>query len=77
MSTALVRVACPTCRAPYAPRLTDGRCPVCDAPAPAGSVEVRRTLLPDADDRLLAIVAVATIANVLLLGLLAVVVLSL
>ncbi len=74
--TAPVRVACPTCAAPYAPRLTDGRCPVCDTAAPGGA-PLPRTLLPDPDDRLLAIVGVATIANVLLLGLLAVLVVSL
>ncbi len=75
MST-LVRIDCPTCRAPYAPRLTDGRCPVCDTAAPDGTVGLRRVVLPDADDRLMAIVAVATIANVLLLALLAVFVLT-
>ncbi|MCW2608184.1 MAG: hypothetical protein JWO60_2877 [Frankiales bacterium] len=71
------RVACPRCRAPYAPRLTDGTCPVCDAPPPDGTTGLRRTYLPDADDRLLAIVVVATIANVLLLGLLAALVVQL
>lgn len=72
-----VRVACATCRAPYLPRLTDGTCPVCDTPAPAGTAGLRRAFLPDPDDRLLAIVAVATLANVLLLGLLAALVVSL
>lgn len=69
-----VRTVCVICGAPYLARLTDGACPVCATPAPAGTVGLRRPVLPDGDDRLLAIVAFATLANVLLLGLLAVLV---
>ncbi len=76
MTDTLIRVVCPRCRAPYAPRLTAGTCPVCDAPPPDGAPGLRRTLLPDPDDRLLAIVAVATILNVLLLSVLALLVLQ-
>ena len=64
------QVQCETCTAPYRPRLTDGSCPVCDTAAPEGSVRPSRFTL-SADDRLLAIVVVATVLNVLLLGLLA------
>jgi hypothetical protein len=64
------QVRCETCNAPYRPRLTGGSCPVCDAPAPEGSVRPRRFVLSP-DDRLMAIVVVATVLNVLLLGLLA------
>jgi hypothetical protein len=63
------QVRCETCTAPYRPRLTDGTCPVCDAPAPAGSF-TRRGLSLSPDDRLMTIVAIGTILNVLLLGLL-------
>lgn len=67
------QVRCETCNAPYRPRLTGETCPVCDAPAPEGSVRRRRiTLSPD--DRLMAIVVIATVLNVLLLILLAVLV---
>jgi hypothetical protein len=64
------QVRCGTCTAPYRPRLTGGTCPVCDAPAPEGSVR-RPRISVAADDRLMVIVAVATVLNVLLLGLLA------
>jgi hypothetical protein len=64
------QVRCVTCAAPYRPRLTDGTCPVCDTPAPEGSVR-RSRLAVSPDDRLMVIVAVATILNVALLGLLA------
>lgn len=67
-------VTCLTCAAPYRPSLTGWSCPVCDTPAP-GAEERRGRGLTD-DDRLLAIVAFATIANVVLLGLLAVFVLG-
>ena len=67
-------VTCELCAAPYRPSLTDWACPVCDTPAPGG--EARRGRGLSDDDRLLAIVAVATIANVVLLGLLAVFVLG-
>jgi hypothetical protein len=64
------RVRCGTCFAPYRPRLTGWTCPVCDAAPPAGVVRPRRVLLSP-DDRLMGIVFVATLLNVLLLGLLA------
>jgi hypothetical protein len=58
------RIRCVSCTAPYLPRLTGGSCPVCDTPAPEGAT---RSWLPQ-----LAIVVVATVLNVVLLGLLAV-----
>ena len=64
-------VTCPTCRAPYRPSLTGWACPVCDTAAPGADRRVLRRF-DDADDRLLAIVLVATIANVLLLAVLSV-----
>ena len=71
------QVRCATCAAPYRPRLTAGTCPVCDAPAPDGMGSGR---LPrwfsDPDDRMIAIVLVATVLNVALLALLAVLVLN-
>jgi hypothetical protein len=69
-----VRVVCARCSAPYDPALTRYRCPVCDSPSPSRGPAPRAWDNPD--DRLLAIVAAATIANVLLLAVLAVVVLS-
>jgi hypothetical protein len=68
------RTVCTRCTAPYLASLTAYRCPVCDTPTPG---HVRRPRAwDDPDDRLLAIVALATIANVLLLALLSLVVLS-
>ena len=64
-------LTCSTCRAPYRPSLTGWACPVCDTPAP-GAESRRSRRLADADDRLLGIVLLATIANVVLLGVLAV-----
>ena len=64
-------VDCPTCRAPYRPALTAWACPVCDTAAP-GAEGRRARRWEDADDRLLAIVVAATIANVVLLALLSV-----
>lgn len=64
-------VECATCRAPYRPRLVGGRCPVCDTPAPGEQARALRRF-DDDDDRLLAIVLLATIANVVLLAALAV-----
>lgn len=67
------RIRCSACSAPYLPQLTDGRCPVCDAPSP---VLPTRSWLPrlsrNEDDRLMAIVIVATVLNVALLALLTV-----
>ena len=69
-----VRVMCERCTAPYDPSLTRHRCPVCDTPSP-GPLPAPRAW-DDPDDRLLAIVTAATLANVLLLAVLALVVLS-
>ena len=66
-------VSCVTCTAPYRPGLTGWACPVCDTAAP-GAGSRRRRRLDDADDRLLALVLLATIANVVLLGVLTVIV---
>jgi hypothetical protein len=66
------RIPCPRCGAPYRPDLTRYRCPVCDTAAPGGAPAAR--VWDDPDDRLLAIVAMATIANVLLLAVISVVV---
>ncbi len=65
------RVDCGVCHVAYAPRLTGWACPVCDTAAP-GAQTRRSRLVDSADDRLLAIVLVATIANVLLLAVLSV-----
>lgn len=73
MTTALLvqgQVRCETCTAPYRPRLTAGTCPVCDTPAPEGSMPRPRFAISP-DDRMMLIVAVATVLNVVLLGLLA------
>ena len=67
------RITCERCEAPFDPTLTRHRCPVCDQPAPGGSLALR--VWDDPDDRLMAIVAAATIANVLLLAVLTLVVL--
>jgi hypothetical protein len=69
-----VRVLCERCTAPYDPSLTRHRCPVCDTAAPGAAAP--RRVWDDPDDRLLAIVAAATIANALLLAVIALVVLS-
>jgi hypothetical protein len=71
------QVRCETCAAPYRPRLTAGTCPVCDTPAPegAGSSRLPRWFT-DPDDRMIAIVVVATVLNVALLALLAALVVS-
>lgn len=68
------RVVCTRCTAPYLAALTHHRCPVCDTPRPGHTRTLRAW--DDPDDRLLAIVALATIANVLLLAVLTLVVLS-
>ena len=68
------RLLCPHCDAPYRPRLTHGHCPVCANVAPGG---ITSTSAP-ADERDLApaLMAVATLANLLLLAVLAIVVLN-
>ena len=68
------RTVCVRCTAPYLASLTGYRCPVCDLPTPGHTSRARGWA--DPDDRLLAIVALATIANVLLLAVLTLVVLS-
>ncbi len=68
------RTVCVRCTAPYLASLTRYRCPVCDTATPGHLSRVRGWA--DPDDRLLAIVAFATIANVLLLAVLSLVVLS-
>lgn len=68
------RIACTRCTAPYAPSLTAHRCPLCGTPA-SDEVRVVRAW-HDPDDRLMAIVIAATFANVLLLAILTLVVLS-
>ncbi|MCW2598218.1 MAG: hypothetical protein JWM02_47 [Frankiales bacterium] len=68
------RTVCVRCTAPYLASLTRYRCPVCDSPTPG---HTRRTRAwEDPDDRLMAVVALATIGNVLLLAVLTVFVLS-
>ena len=68
------RIACPHCAAHYQPQLVKWACPVCRTPAP-GVRPARRAPLRD-DDRLILIVALATLANLVVLGILAVAVLS-
>jgi hypothetical protein len=70
----LDRIVCARCTAPYAPSLTRHRCPVCDTPASEDAPPGRAW--DDPDDRLMAIVIAATFANVLLLAVLTLVVLS-
>lgn len=72
--TTAERITCVRCTAPYLAGLTRHRCPVCDTPAPGATQLVRAW--DNADDRLLAIVAFFTLANVLLLAVLSLVVLS-
>jgi hypothetical protein len=71
--TAAERTVCVRCTAPYLASLTRHRCPVCDTPTPGQPPRPRAW--EDPDDRLLAIVAAATLANVLLLAILTLVVL--
>jgi hypothetical protein len=70
----LERITCVRCAAPYAPSLTRHACPVCSTPA-SGDAPAPRAW-DDPDDRLMAIVIAATFANVLLLAVLTLVVLS-
>ena len=67
------RISCERCTAPYDPSLTRYRCPVCDQASPGGQLVLR--VWDDPDDRLIAIVVMATIANVLLLAVLTLLVL--
>ena len=68
------RVTCPRCSAPYLGALVRWRCPVCDTPAPDRPA-VRPRVWDNPDDRLLAIVVAATLANLVLLAALTVAVL--
>lgn len=69
---------CTRCDVRYDPSLTRWACPVCDEAAPEAAGSKRRLRQwDDPDSRLLAIVAAATIGNVLILGLLAIAVLHL
>ena len=68
------RIQCPHCDAHYQPQLVQWACPVCRTPAP-GLRPPRRAPLRD-DDRLILIVALATLANLVVLGILAAAVLS-
>lgn len=70
----LDRITCPKCTAPYAPSLTRHRCPVCSTPASDDVPDLRAW--DDPDDRLMFIVIAATLANVLLLAILTLAVLS-
>ena len=72
------QVRCETCAAPYRPRLTAGTCPVCDTPAPEAEAPARglSARFRDPDDRMIAIVLLATVLNLALLGLLTALVVS-
>jgi hypothetical protein len=63
--------SCARCEVSYDPRLVGGACPVCSTRAPG--FEHRRAAAPD---RALYLVGAATIANVLLLAILAAYLLS-
>lgn len=62
---------CSRCEVSYDPRLVGGACPVCSTPAPGH--ERRRAAAPD---RALYLVGAATVANMLLLAILAAYLLS-
>jgi hypothetical protein len=64
-------ISCARCEVGYTPQLVGGSCPVCSTPAPG--VAPRRATPPD---RSLYLVGAATIANVLLLAILAAYLLS-
>ena len=59
------RHECLRCSASFHPELVGGACPVCGTPAGGGTT--RRRVVP-ADDRLLVLVGLATIANLLVLA---------
>ena len=63
-ATAQERQECDTCHAPYAPRLTDGICPVCGTPSP-GYVVARRWW--SGRDPFVRIVLLAVAANAVIL----------
>lgn len=67
------RLVCPRCGAAYLPPLTRGVCPVCRTEAPGGAGRPRWTVRDD--DRLLLLVGIATIANLVVLAVLALAVL--
>ena len=64
------RLVCPRCAAPFRPDLTAGRCPVCRTPAPGAAERPARAL-----DSTVLLVGLATVANLVLLAVLAVLVL--
>jgi hypothetical protein len=64
-------MSCSRCQVGYDPRLVGGSCPVCSTPAPGFA---HRRAVPT--DRALYLVGAATIANVLLLAILAAYLLS-
>ena len=68
------RVPCAHCGSRYAPALVKHRCPVCRTPA-QGVVQLRHAAL-DSDDRMLLIVALATVTNIVVLAVLAAYLLS-
>ena len=74
MRSTVERTVCTRCTAPYLASLTGHRCPVCDTPVPGEAPRPR--VWDDPDDRLMAIVAAATLANVLLLAVLTLIVLN-
>ena len=63
------QVRCATCTAAYRPRLTGGRCPICDTAAGTPAAGQSRFVI-NPEDRVLAIVIGATLLNIILLGLL-------
>ncbi|HVU74895.1 MAG TPA: hypothetical protein VHE83_18170 [Mycobacteriales bacterium] len=67
------RLICPRCQAAYLPPLTRGACPVCRTEAPGGAGRARWWVRDD--DRLLLLVGIATIANLVVLAVLAIAVL--
>lgn len=69
------RITCTRCSASYDPSLTRWACPVCDEIPADLSAKPDSRRIDDPDDRLIAIVAGATLANVLLMAILALAVL--
>ena len=63
------QLRCAKCTATYRPRLTGGRCPICDTAAGIPAAGQSRFVI-NPEDRVLAIVIGATLLNIILLGLL-------
>ncbi len=74
VAAATGRMPCSHCGSRYAPALVKHRCPVCRTPAPGATRP--RTAALDSDDRMLLIVALATVTNVVVLAVLAAYLLS-